>query len=366
MRILLYSDLHISRTSSILPMLSDSMYTYRQKMIISTGEWLAQIASNEKPDLIINLGDTFDQHTVTSYDIDVASKFFSCFKVENTVKNIPHLILVGNHEMINQNFNAIEILNNIEGITVIKDAISIPTDIFPNIQENKQLAFLPYCDYKQILKYPDGEFLFSHQDIQGSKVRGDFELPEGIDTQDLTKYKLVFNGHIHKTSIFNNVVNVGSVTTHGFSDDNESVPQAYIFNTETLNLETFKNKSCPLFRKVKVDNVQQLQEYINNLDNYYKYILNIECPYEIKDQIKQYILTQTNKIINLRLNVKINNKEQNKQPINTDLQSINLQSNIDIQKTFLEFLNTVDLKYPLDVYKFVLGEVDKNDKGTVN
>lgn len=365
MRILLYSDLHISRTSSILPMLSNSMYTYRQKMIMNTGEWLAQIASNEKPDLIINLGDTFDQHTVTSYDIDVASKFFGCFKVNNYVANIPHLILVGNHEMINQNFNAIEILNNIEGITVIKDAISIPTNIFPNIQENKQLAFLPYCDYKQILKYPEGEFLFSHQDIQGSKVRGDFVLPDGIETQDLTRYKLVFNGHIHKSSIFNNVVNIGSVTTHSFSDDNESVPQAYIFNTETLNLETFKNKACPLFRKIEITDLQQLQNYITNLDDYYKYILNVVCPFEIKEEVKQYLKAQTDKILNTRLNVKIS-KEQNNQTTNVNLQLQNLQSTyIDIHKTFLDFLNTVDLKYPLDIYKFVLNGVDKDDKGRV-
>lgn len=364
MRILLYSDLHISRTSSILPMLSNSMYTYRQKMIMDTGEWLAQIASNEKPDLIINLGDTFDQHTVTSYDIDVASKFFGCFKVNNYVANIPHLILVGNHEMINQNFNAIEILNNIEGITVIKDAISIPTNIFPNIQENKQLAFLPYCDYKQILKYPEGEFLFSHQDIQGSKVRGDFVLPDGIETQDLTRYKLVFNGHIHKSSIFNNVVNIGSVTTHSFSDDNESVPQAYIFNTETLNLETFKNKACPLFRKIEITDLQQLQNYITNLDDYYKYILNVVCPFEIKEQVKQYLNKQTDKVLNTRLNVKIS-KEQNNQTTNVNLQLQNLQStNIDIHKTFLDFLNTVDLKYPLDIYKFVLNGVDKDDNRT--
>lgn len=356
MRILLYSDLHISRTSSILPMLSDSKYTYRQQMIINTGEWLAQIASNEKPDLIINLGDTFDQHTITGYDVDVASKFFGCFKINNTVRNIPHLILVGNHEMVNQNFNAIQILNNIEGITVIKEPVTISADSYGDC--NIKLAFLPYCDFTDILSYPEGDFLFSHQDIQGSTIRGDFKLPDGIKLDSLKKYKLVFNGHIHKSGIFGNVVNVGSVTTHSFSDDNESVPQAYIFNTDTLNLDTFKNKYCPLFRKIEVTSVQDLQNYINNLDDYYKYVLNVVCPFEIKDEIKKILKDSTSKIINSRLNVKV--RKDNKINLEEEQnQIIDLQSNIDIEKTFLDFLQTIDLKYPLDTYKYILTNIKK-------
>ena len=64
MRILMYSDLHISKTSSILPLSSDNpKYSYRQNMIIETGKYLANLVKQEKPDMIINLGDTFDQHT---------------------------------------------------------------------------------------------------------------------------------------------------------------------------------------------------------------------------------------------------------------------------------------------------------------
>lgn len=362
MKILLYSDLHISRTSSILPMLSDSIYTYRQKMIITTGQWLAQIAVNEKPDLIINLGDTFDQHTITSYDVDVASRFFQNFKTSKEVSKIPHLILVGNHEMINQNFNAIEILNNIDGVTVIKDSVSISSSDYANTKDNIQLAFLPYCNYTDILSYPDGDFLFSHQDIQGSTIRGDFKLPDGINTNSLKKYKLVFNGHIHKPGVFGNVINVGSVTTHSFSDDNDSVPQTYIFDTSTLNLKTFRNPYCPLFRKVEIKSEQELQSYIQNLDRYFKYVLNVICPFDIKENVKQILIDNKDIIINSRLNVRV---ENNTNKIKEQVPMVDLKSNLDIKQTFIDFLQTVDLKYPLDVYKYVVDGVDKDDKGTV-
>ena len=90
MKIFLYSDLHISKNSSILPNSSENNnYTYRQNMIVKTGEYLASIIKKENPDLIINLGDTFDQHTITSYDVKIASEFFKCF---NSI-NIPHFVL---------------------------------------------------------------------------------------------------------------------------------------------------------------------------------------------------------------------------------------------------------------------------------
>lgn len=346
MKIFLYSDLHISRTSSIMPMLSDSKYTYRQDMIKKTGEYLANVVDTEKPDLIINLGDTFDQHTITSYDIDVASEFFKCFRHFN----IPHLVLVGNHEMINKDFNAIELLGNINNITVISEACTINTSLFTHNPNDLPIAILPYCDYKSILDFPEGVFLFSHNDIQGSSIRGNFTMPEGISPSILSeKYKLVFNGHIHKPSISGNVVNVGSISTHSFSDDDTSVPQCYIFDTDTLDLKTYKPSICPLFRKFKIEtNINELQNYINSLDENYKYIVHISCPYELKEEVKQY-LTGNNKILNSRLNVRVDKAE--KQENN---ETINLQSNINIKQSFTDFLNTIELKYPKQLYLDVL------------
>lgn len=345
MRILIYSDVHISRTSSILPSLNDSKYTYRQQMIINTGEWLSQIMVNEKPDAIINCGDTFDQHTITSYDVNVASKFFSFFNDRMRINglNIPHYVLVGNHEMLNANFNAVDILNNIPGIFVINQPTSVDN-----------FGFLPYCNYTDILQFPEGEFLFSHQDIQGSVIRGDFTLPDGIEPSVLKqKYKLVFNGHIHKSSINGNVINVGSVTTHSFSDDMDSVPKAYIFDTKTLDLQIFSNYQCPLFRKCEVQSVGELRDYIQGLDYNYKYVLQCTCPFEIKNGIKCYLDTQEDIIISNRLNVKVtkNNQTSEDEIVNTDL-----QSNVDVFTTFKEFLNTIDLKYPKQLYLDVLKE----------
>lgn len=151
---------HISKTSSIIPIENDDNYTYRQKMIIETGKYLIDIIDKEQPGFIINLSDNFGQHTITSYNINVASEFF-----------ISHLVLVWNHEMIIQEFNAIKILSNINNITVISEPCIIDSNYLLSLNDKEdkneiKLAFLPYCKHIDILEFPEGTYLFSHQDIQ--------------------------------------------------------------------------------------------------------------------------------------------------------------------------------------------------------
>ena len=337
MKLFIYSDIHISRTSSILPLSSNSKYTYRQQMIIDTAKYMVDIINKEQPNFIINLGDTFDQHTLTSYDIETARQFFNEFSKTNK----PHFVLIGNHEMINNDFNAVSMLDIVKDITIIQEPVSIPFN-------DCKLAFLPYCSHEEITEFPEGDYLFSHQDIQGSLIRGNFALPDGIEQQILKeKYKLVFNGHIHKSSIVNNVVNVGSATTHGFSDDNDNIPQCYIFDTQTLDLKTYKINTCPLFRRFIVENnILELQNFINSLDKNYKYILHCICPFEIKDEVKDY-LKNNELIVNSRLNININ-KQHNKEDEHID--NINLQPNVDMKQTFTEFIDTIDLKFPKELY----------------
>lgn len=355
MRIFLYSDLHISKSSSILPNSSlNDKYTFRQNMIIETGKFLASKIDEYKPDCIINLGDTFDQHTITSYDIDVASEFFKCFRYFN----IPHLVLVGNHEMINYNFNAIKILSNIDNITVISEPSVVSSNLAFNTKEQIKLAFLPYMEQKDILEFPQGDFLFSHIDIQGSKIRGNVELQDGASEQDLSKYKLVFNGHIHKSSVKNNIINVGSITTHSFSDDNECVPQCYLFDTDTLDLKIFKSNICPLFRQVNISNLEDLKIYLENLDKSYKYILHVNCPYDIKQDVKN-ILSNSELILNNRLSINTENKCEDP---NIQANQHIISDKIDVKQSFLTFLSTYsDLKYPKSLYETILEEVSLTD-----
>lgn len=363
MKIFMYSDLHISKTSSILPLTSKNhKYTYRQDMIIETGKYLANLIDELRPDMIINLGDTFDQHTITSYDVDVASEFFKCFKY----LSIPHIVLVGNHEMINADFNAIQMLSNIDNITVITEPTSVDLSLISSFNPNsiktiqsaenelqsEKVALMPYRDFRDITEFPDGDFLFSHLDIVGMKIRGDYEMQDGVSVEQLSKYKLVFNGHIHKPSIKGKVINVGSISTHSFSDDNDAVPQCYLFDTQTLNLNTYKPTMCPLFRKFEIQtSLDELQEYVNGLDTKYKYVLQVSCPFDLKQEVKELLDTQTS-VIASRLNVRADKTKKAEEST-----EVAVESNVDVKKSFIDFLDIADLKYPKELYLDVLGGI---------
>ena len=75
-RILIYSDLHCSYTSSILPLYSKNTngFTTRLQMIIDTGKWISDIAEKEPVDLIVNGGDTFDSILVKAEELSAVQK----------------------------------------------------------------------------------------------------------------------------------------------------------------------------------------------------------------------------------------------------------------------------------------------------
>lgn len=347
MKIFMYSDLHISKTSSILPQ-TDGKYSYRQQMIMATGKWLSNLVKDEKPDIIINLGDTFDQHTITSYDIDTASEFFGNFKD----LKVPHIVLVGNHEMVNKDFNAISLLKHINNIIVIDEPSTINLEINGN-GDPIPLAFLPYQNWNEIKEFPKGKFLFSHIDIKGSSLRRDSELKDGLELTDLAQYILVFNGHIHKSSIRGNVVNVGSITSHSFSDDEDTIPTAYIFDTNTMDLKQFKSIYSPLFRRVTCNTIDELKTIIEQCDKNYVYCINCVCPFEIKNDVKS-LLDEFKNVISYRLNITVNKEQEIQEQTNSTI-----QTNLDIIQTFRDFLNSTntDLKYPKQYYIDILNNM---------
>ena len=92
-----------------------------------------------------------------------------------------------------------------------------------------------------------------------------------------------------------------------------------------------------------------MQSFVNSLNTNYKYILHITCPFEIKDEVKQY-LSNIDVVVNSRITTKVKKDIQEDQTINTDI-----QSNVDVKQSFLQFLDTVDeLKTPKEIYADVL------------
>ena len=107
--------------------------------------------------------------------------------------------------------------------------------------------------------------------------------------------------------------------------------------------------NCPLFRKICVETIDDLHNNFSRLDARYQYILHIDCPFEIKEQIEDIL-----KDLDIVLTYKITTKSI-KQDVENQEQEVKIESNLDVMKSFKDFLNTgVELRYPMNLYNEVL------------
>lgn len=291
MRIGLYSDAHISYTSSILPLYSDdSKYTTRLKMIIDTYKWMYETFNNEKVDLILNGGDTVDSNILRSEEITTISDAYSYSY------GIPEVAILGNHEIldVSRKFSSVAIMNNFPFVKLYTDPaanIDLP-------KSDLRISVLPYMKHEQVtpelLKSLSADILLSHIDIKGSHLRPDYIADTGVEPELLAEYfGRVFNGHIHTQEVIetskNFVMNIGNCTSISFGDTNTYHPGIMIFDTYTGDIRNFKNPYAILFRRFTVHSITELIKKTKDYNTGYRYVLRVTAPYDIADDVRDYL-----------------------------------------------------------------------------
>ena len=114
MKIGIYSDLHISRNSSIMPLhKEDSKYSTRLQMILDTGKWMYEEFEKQGVELIVNCGDTVDSSVLKADEISALQEFYSYSK------GVEEYHIVGNHELSDKNFYSTSILNQLKFVTIV-------------------------------------------------------------------------------------------------------------------------------------------------------------------------------------------------------------------------------------------------------
>lgn len=355
MKVLVYTDLHCSYNSSIMPLYyEDSKYTTRLQMIVDTGKWINEIATNNKVDMIVNCGDTTDSHILRSEEITALSEFFRSIDY-----NCRHIIITGNHDVLDNNsdFYSTSILSNISNVEVYNK----PTKI------DDTISVLPYMKSEEItndmLKSLSNHILFSHIDIKGSHLRSDYIMDSGVDSELLSNYfDLTINGHLHTAEKLNtttrDVWNIGSVTSGSFNDSNSYIPSVCIINTFTDTIATITRIPNPyaiLFRRMNIDSIESLINKINQLDKKFRYILRVNSPYDISDSAREVI--GSNKFIIASRVISNISSNSFKRSSNTTKSDIGIRTNIE--REFIDFLekNSECLNYPIDEYIKIVKEI---------
>jgi DNA repair exonuclease SbcCD nuclease subunit len=221
---------------------------------------LEKLCLEKQPVLICILGDIL--HTHERLHTTALNKAYDF--IDRMRKIAPTYVLVGNHDMINnQNF-----LNDNHWLNGMKewDNITIVDKVHSVIVNEEKLVFVPFVPpgrFMEALQTYDGEWddascIFAHQEFSGCKM-GAITSVEG--DKWLVTNPHVVSGHIHSRQIIqNNIYYPGSAMQHAFGESEKNII-AYL----TINDKEYEREEIDLNlprKKIIYKDVEDVEKYI--------------------------------------------------------------------------------------------------------
>ena len=235
MKILVYSDNHFCQYSSILRARGNK-YTKRLENEIQSINFVESEAQRLGCQQVVCCGDFFDKPVLNAEELSALN--------EIQWSPLPHIFLVGNHEMASSNleFNSVNALSRL-GFTIVFN----PSN---QIDGDTEICYLPYqldSTEHKMQDYFAPEYkkriIFSHNDIAGIQM-GSFISTSGFDIKDIEDNCDYFiNGHIHNSAwISTSILDIGNLTGMNFSEDAFKYMHLYaVVDTDRLTVETYNN-----------------------------------------------------------------------------------------------------------------------------
>ncbi len=283
--------------------------------------WIKDVFNQHKPDLVVNLGDTFDSHSVLRAEI--MAEFIS--HVKQITATTPYIYVLGNHDMAKVNdstYHALQSFQDVPGLTVITK----PTNI-------DGITYVPYIPNPRDFPSKTEEICIAHQTFLGADF-GFYRPEDGVNPEDILA-EIIISGHIHKRQSFGKVVYPG--TPYAFSaSDCDQVKGISIFDTETYKFE-FIEAPFPQWRKIDISDLsdanyvtEMLKNTLNNKD---VWILAFSG---LKSEISEYINSKDFKDLKLNKTIKVKAVFTNK-----DKTKVSLNENGDILNIIYEYIDKV-------------------------
>ncbi len=324
MKILLYTDVHLSTTSSIVRKRGEK-YTERLENVIASVSWAEDKALELNCDEVICLGDFFDKPALSDEEITALADI--------RWNKLPHTFIVGNHEssVNGLRYNSVKSLHTL-GFNIISE----PTT--RKIDNNTEFVFIPYLleDDREPLEHyvnnPKHSIIFSHNDIKGIQY-GKIESPNGFELSDIeANCKLFLNGHLHNGSFLNKnktILNLGNLTGQNFSEDASCYNHCVlVLDTDTLELKFIENPYAYNFYKLDITDKTDIDNELLKLKN--NAVVSFRCVDRRENDLRESI-NKYNSINNYKIVIYSDNS------VNDELVANEL-INVDHLKQFKDFI----------------------------
>lgn len=243
MIILSFGDIHFRDTCEFRPWNKSHMngLSYESNRIIKTTEFIRDKILELKPNIVINLGDTFSSMTALSIStIYVAGV---CMRMlEEACKEVTaeFITILGNHDIYSSDSN-IHSPKIFEG-----DNIRLVQDFEINSYSDCKLGFLSYTDKKILYEMnyhtaiTECDYVFTHNSFRGAVFNSFYKDDGGMDPG--RGKATVITGHAHIPQILGKVHYVGSPMQWRWRECEFDIPRGImIIDTESDTKMWYKN-----------------------------------------------------------------------------------------------------------------------------
>lgn len=221
MKILLIGDPHLKITK----------FDLAQKFL----SWVNQVIKDQRPDMVINLGDTFHTHAVIRSEVVTE---FKNHVSSVTELGIPYYYILGNHDCYKPDDSKYHALQpfDIENFHVIDEV----TDV-------GNMTMVPYIHDFDKFPTQTKPICIAHQQFVGCDY-GYYRPDIGVDA-DKVSADIIISGHIHKRQMFGKVIYPGTPFAQSVNDIDES-KGVMLFDSDTYEY-SFIESPLPLWKGLR-------------------------------------------------------------------------------------------------------------------
>lgn len=318
--------------------------------------WVNEIITQHKPDLVVNLGDTFDTHAVVRSE--VLTEFLK--HVDAVNKICPYIYLLGNHDQYKPNDSKYHALKHLKG----KIDKFIVVDEITNLHG---MTFVPYVHKPEDFPKQTLPICVAHQTFKGADF-GDITTKDGVDASSIAGAEIIISGHIHKRQRMDasltggpEILYCGSPFSQSASDINQTKGVSLI-DTETY-AEEFIACPLPMWRGVKyeltqsfsaLDMHEDLMQTLNDTDHW---VIEITGP---KAEVIGYLGSKKGKSLTVGRDVKIKTIFTDKEKRQVRIEATSLSSIVSqfIDKVYSGSIDKQLLKQKAHEVNELLDNVD--------
>lgn len=187
-------------------------------------KWIELVAHKYKPDVVCNLGDTFDTHGVVRSEL--LKEFMDHVHRITFGLGLQYWYVLGNHDQFkpkDSRYHALQTIN-MSGFRLFDKTEHIGNDI----------TIVPYVQEYEDFPLTTKKICITHNTFIGTDYGFKIE-NAGVDA-DKVSADIIISGHIHKRQTFGKVVYPGTPFAHNANDVDE-IKGLLLFDTDTFEQE---------------------------------------------------------------------------------------------------------------------------------